>query len=186
MSKVAKVLEVKNGQLVATPTLKATEKPTPTPTPKKKYANIYGVQFGAKPDANMRIAVKVFKANQKKVLSFKELFELYKKELLKNDYKIDKNTKGRLRRILYRSNISGIARGSVQALKYNLHANYNGIKMKTKNKFIVNDKFNVEPRQVYENTYEFIFADKGEKRILKAELTEATKKKVNAFKQALK
>ena len=132
MSKVAKVLEVKNGQLVATPTPKATEKPTPTPTPKKKYAEIYGVRLGAKPNANLRIAVKVFKANQNKVLTWSQLLELYKKELIKNDYKIDKNTVGRLARILSRTNLSGIARESVQGLKFNLSANYNGIKVKTK------------------------------------------------------
>lgn len=187
MSKLAKVLEVKEGKLVATP--KATPKKEAKKLVKKeakKYAEIYGIRLGAKPNANLRIAVKVFKANQNKTLSWSQLLELYKKELLKNDYKIDKNTVGRLARILSRTNLSGIARESVQGLKFNLSANYNGIKVKTKFPFKQNDKFNVDRSQVYENTYQFIFADKGEKRILKAELTEATKKKLAKFKETLK
>ena len=153
MSKLAKVLEVKEGKLVATP--KATPKKEAKKLVKKeakKYAEIYGIRLGAKPNANLRIAVKVFKANQNKTLSWSQL----------------------------------LARESVQGLKFNLSANYNGIKVKTKFPFKQNEKFNVDRSQVYENTYQFIFADKGEKRILKAELTEATKKKLAKFKETLK
>ena len=174
-------LQVKNGKLEVKNVKNDVKKPTPTPTPKKKFAEIYGVQLGAKPDANMRIAVKVFEANQNEVLTWSQLFELYKKELIKNDYKIDKNTKGRLRRILSRTNLSGLARNSVQGLKYNLNANYKGIKVILKTPFIQNSSFNVEPKQVYENTYKFIFAKKVN-RIMKAELTDATKKKLELFK----
>lgn len=174
-------LQVKNGKLQVKDVKNDVKKPTPTPTPKKKYAEIYGVRLGAKPNANLRIAVKVFEANQNKVLTWSQLFELYKKELIKNDYKIDKNTKGRLRRILSRTNLSGLARESVQGLKYNLNANYKGIKVILKTPFIQNSKFNVEPSQVYENTYKFIFAKKVN-RIMKADLTDATKKKLELFK----
>ena len=170
-------LQVKNGKLV----VKNVKNEVKKPTTKKKYAEIYGVHLGAKPNANLRIAVKVFEANQNKVLTWFELFELYKKELIKNDYKIDKNTKGRLRRILSRTNLSGLARDSKQGLKYNLQANYKGIKVILKTPFIQNSKFNVEPKQVYENTYKFVFAKKVT-RIMKAELTEATKKKLELFK----
>lgn len=176
-------LQVKNGKLEVKNVKNDVKKPTPTPTPtlKKKFAEIYGVRLGAKPNANLRIAVKVFEANQNKVLTFEQLFKLYCEELKKNDYKIDKNTKGRLRRILSRTNLSGLARESVQGLKFNLQANYKGIKVILKTPFIQNSSYNVEPKQIYDNTYKFIFAKKVN-RIMKAELTDATKKKLELFK----
>ncbi len=70
-------------------------------------------------------------------MTFNYILSEYKKEMIRNDKKPDgKNFEGRLRRILYRSIESGITRESIQGIKFNLNANYKGIKVITSQPFI--------------------------------------------------
>ena len=152
-----------------------------------KVVLLYGKKFGKKPNSNLRIAVKLFEQlKDKENLTFNFLFDEYKKLLLKNDLKVDKNTKGRLRRILYRSIETGIIRDTDQAIKFNLYANYNGIKIVTKNKFNYDPQtFNVDPKEVYNNLYTFKFANKVTRK-LKADITKTILKKIEALKNPKK
>ncbi len=72
------------------------------------------------------------------------LSEYKKRKWFRNDKKTDgKNFEGRLRRILYRSIESGITRESIQGIKFNLNANYKGIKVITSQPFVFNNSANV-------------------------------------------
>lgn len=188
VSKSAKTQEVsKAEQIILDSIKKDAKKESKKETPiKVKFATLYGMKFGAKPNANLRLAVKLFEANKdKENLTFEYLFSEYKKILTRNDYKIDKNTKGRLRRILSRTIVSGIARESVQGLKFNLYANYNGVKIVTSKKFNYNSDFNVSPSEIYDNLYTFKFASKVTRK-LKAEMTPTLQKQIEAFKSPKK
>ncbi len=77
-------------------------------------------------------------------MSFIYILSEYKKEMIRNDKKrTAKILKGRLRRILYRSIESGITRESIQGIKFNLNANYKGIKVITSQPFVFNNSANV-------------------------------------------
>jgi len=178
-------LEVKNGKLVVA-TAKKANNPKEAKKKVSKFRTIYGIQQGAKPNANLKIAVKLFEANKdKENLTFANLLTQYEALLKRNDYKIDKNTEGRLRRILSRTINSGISRESIQGIKFNLYANYKGIKIVTSKPFIFDSNYNVSPNQVRENLYTFKFGTKTTL-IKNIELSEAGKAKLELFKQANK
>jgi hypothetical protein len=127
-------LVVKGNKLVV-----ATANVEKVATKKVKFREIFGIRLGAKPSIELKLAVKVLKANQDKSnMSFNFILSEYKKEMIRNDKKTDgKNFEGRLRRILYRSIESGITRESIQGIKFNLKANYKGIKVITSQPFIL-------------------------------------------------
>jgi hypothetical protein len=172
-------LEVKNGKLVVASKKVATKKVV-------KFREIYGIRLGAKPSIELRIAVKVLKANcERKNMSFNYILSEYKKEMIRNDKKTNgKNFEGRLRRILYRSIESGITRESIQGVKFNLNANYKGIKIITSLPFIFNNSANVSRKEVEDNLYSFKFNDKVTL-VDKAEL-KSVSDKVKAFKTLIR
>ena len=149
-------LVVKGNKLVVATAKVATAK---VPTTKKvvKFREIFGIRLGAKPSIELRSALKVLKNNsERKNMSFNYILSEYKKEMIRNDKKTDgKNFEGRLRRILYRSIESGITRESIQGIKFNLNANYKGIKIVTSQPFVFNNSANVSRKDVEENLYTF-------------------------------
>ena len=168
-------------------------KKTPTKNPTKakpetkkvKFREIFGIRLGAKPSIELRTAVKVIEKNkERKMMSFNYILSEYKKEMIRNDKKTDgKNFEGRLRRILYRSIESGITRESIQGIKFNLSANYKGIKVVTSKPFEFNNSANVSRKEVEENLYTFDF-EKDYKLVNKASL-KTYSAKVKAFKKAI-
>ncbi len=109
----------------------------------------------------------------------------YKKEMIRNAKKpAGKNFEGRLRRILYRSIESGIPRESIQGIKFNLNANYKGIKVITSHPFVFNNSATVARKDVEENLYTFKF-NKVVPLINKAEL-KTVAAKVKAFKTLIR
>ena len=183
-SKMKNQLVVKGNKLVVA-TKKVTKK---VPTVKKvvKFREIFGIRLGAKPSIELRSAVKVLKANSDRSnMTFNFILSEYKKEMIRNDKKTDgKNFEGRLRRILYRSIESGITRESIQGIKFNLNANYKGIKVITSQPFIFNNSANVARKDVEENLYTFKF-NKVVTLVNKAEL-KTVADKVKAFKTLIR
>ena len=177
-------LVVKGDKLVVA-TKKATKK---VATVKKvvKFREIFGIRLGAKPSIELRSAVKVLKANSERSnMTFNFILSEYKKEMIRNDKKVNgKNFEGRLRRILYRSIESGITRESIQGIKFNLNANYKGIKVITSQPFVFNNSANVARKDVEENLYTFKF-NKVVTLINKAEL-KSVSDKVKAFKTLIR
>ena len=177
-------LVVKGDKLVVA-TKKATKK---VATVKKvvKFREIFGIRLGAKPSIELRSAVKVLKANSERSnMTFNFILSEYKKEMIRNDKKTNgKNFEGRLRRILYRSIESGITRESIQGIKFNLNANYKGIKVITSQPFVFNNSANVARKDVEENLYTFKF-NKVVTLINKAEL-KTVADKVKAFKTLIR
>ena len=177
-------LVVKGNKLVVA-TKKVTKK---VPTVKKvvKFREIFGIRLGAKPSIELRTAVKVLKANSERSnMTFNFILSEYKKEMIRNDKKVNgKNFEGRLRRILYRSIESGITRESIQGIKFNLNANYKGIKVITSQPFVFNNSANVARKDVEENLYTFKF-NKVVTLINKAEL-KSVEDKVKAFKTLIR
>ena len=177
-------LVVKGDKLVVA-TKKATKK---VATVKKvvKFREIFGIRLGAKPSIELRSAVKVLKANSERSnMTFNFILSEYKKEMIRNDKKTNgKNFEGRLRRILYRSIESGITRESIQGIKFNLNANYKGIKVITSQPFVFNNSANVARKDVEENLYTFKF-NKVVTLINKAEL-KSVSDKVKAFKTLIR
>jgi hypothetical protein len=105
--------------------------------------------------------------------------------MIRNDKKTDgKNFEGRLRRILYRSIESGITRESIQGIKFNLKANYKGIKVITSQPFVFNNSANVARKDVEENLYTFKF-NKVVTLVTKAEI-KTVSDKVKAFKTLIR
>ena len=174
-------LVVNNGKLVV-----ATANVEKVATKKVKFREIFGIRLGAKPSIELKLAVKVLKANQDKSnMSFNFILSEYKKEMIRNDKKTDgKNFEGRLRRILYRSIESGITRESIQGIKFNLKANYKGIKVITSQPFIFNNSANVARKDVEENLYTFKF-NKVVTLVTKAEI-KTVSDKVKAFKTLIR
>jgi hypothetical protein len=156
-----------------------------TPTKKVKFREIFGIRLGAKPSIELRTAVKVIEKNKERSkMTFNFILSEYKKEMIRNDKKTDgKNFEGRLRRILYRSIESGITRESIQGIKFNLSANYKGIKVETSQPFQFNNSANVARKEVEENLYTFVF-EKDYKLVNKASL-KTYSAKVKAFKKAI-
>ena len=174
-------LVVKNGNLVV-----ATKKVEKVEVKKVKFREIFGIRLGAKPSIELKTAVKVLKANQERSnMTFNYILSEYKKEMIRNDKKTDgKNFEGRLRRILYRSIESGITRESIQGIKFNLNANYKGIKVITSQPFIFNNSANVARKDVEENLYTFKF-NKVVTLVTKAEI-KTVSDKVKAFKTLIR
>ena len=174
-------LVVNNGKLVV-----ATANVEKVATKKVKFREIFGIRLGAKPSIELKLAVKVLKANQERSnMSFNYILSEYKKEMIRNDKKTDgKNFEGRLRRILYRSIESGITRESIQGIKFNLKANYKGIKVITSQPFIFNNSANVARKDVEENLYTFKF-NKVVTLVTKAEI-KTVSDKVKAFKTLIR
>ncbi len=118
-------------------------------------------------------------------MTFNYILSEYKKEMIRNDKKTDgKNFEGRLRRILYRSIESGITRESIQGIKFNLNANYKGIKVITSQPFVFNNSANVARKDVEENLYTFKF-NKVVTLVTKAEI-KTVSDKVKAFKTLIR
>jgi hypothetical protein len=174
-------LVVNNGKLVV-----ATANVEKVETKKVKFREIFGIRLGAKPSIELKLAVKVLKANQERSnMSFNYILSEYKKEMIRNDKKTDgKNFEGRLRRILYRSIESGITRESIQGIKFNLKANYKGIKVITSQPFVFNNSANVARKDVEENLYTFKF-NKVVTLVTKAEI-KTVSDKVKAFKTLIR
>ena len=174
-------LVVNNGKLVV-----ATANVEKVATKKVKFREIFGIRLGAKPSIELKLAVKVLKANQERSnMSFSYILSEYKKEMIRNDKKTDgKNFEGRLRRILYRSIESGITRESIQGIKFNLKANYKGIKVITSQPFVFNNSANVARKDVEENLYTFKF-NKVVTLVVKAEI-KTVSDKVKAFKTLIR
>ena len=174
-------LVVNNGKLVV-----ATANVEKVATKKVKFREIFGIRLGAKPSIELKTAVKVLKANQERSnMSFNYILSEYKKEMIRNDKKVDgKNFEGRLRRILYRSIESGITRESIQGIKFNLNANYKGIKVITSQPFVFNNSANVARKDVEENLYTFKF-NKVVTLVTKAEI-KTVSDKVKAFKTLIR
>ena len=174
-------LVVNNGKLVV-----ATANVEKVATKKVKFREIFGIRLGAKPSIELKLAVKVLKANQERSnMSFNYILSEYKKEMIRNDKKTDgKNFEGRLRRILYRSIESGITRESIQGIKFNLKANYKGIKVITSQPFVFNNSANVARKDVEENLYTFKF-NKVVTLVTKAEI-KTVSDKVKAFKTLIR
>ena len=174
-------LVVNNGKLVV-----ATANVEKVATKKVKFREIFGIRLGAKPSIELKLAVKVLKANQERSnMSFSYILSEYKKEMIRNDKKTDgKNFEGRLRRILYRSIESGITRESIQGIKFNLKANYKGIKVITSQPFVFNNSANVARKDVEENLYTFKF-NKVVTLVTKAEI-KTVSDKVKAFKTLIR
>jgi hypothetical protein len=179
--KMKNSLVVKGNKLVV-----ATANVEKVATKKVKFREIFGIRLGAKPSIELKLAVKVLKANQDKSnMSFNFILSEYKKEMIRNDKKTDgKNFEGRLRRILYRSIESGITRESIQGIKFNLKANYKGIKVITSQPFIFNNSANVARKDVEENLYTFKF-NKVVTLVTKAEI-KTVSDKVKAFKTLIR
>ena len=177
-------LVVKGDKLVVA--TKKVAKKVPTVKKVVKFREIFGIRLGAKPSIELRSAVKVLKANSDRSnMSFNFILSEYKKEMIRNDKKTDgKNFEGRLRRILYRSIESGITRESIQGIKFNLNANYKGIKVITSQPFVFNNSANVARKDVEENLYTFKF-NKVVTLINKAEL-KTVEDKVKAFKTLIR
>ena len=137
-------LVVKGNKLVVT-TANVEKKKVVKKETKVKFREIFGIRLGAKPSIELKTAVKVLKRiSDKPNLTFSYILSEYKKEMIRNDKKVDgKNFEGRLRRILYRSIESGITRESIQGIKFNLNANYKGIKVITSKPFVFNNSANV-------------------------------------------
>ena len=177
-------LEVKGNKLVVATKKVATKK---VETKKVvKFREIFGIRLGAKPSIELRTAVKVLEKNKERSnMTFNYILSEYKKEMIRNDKKTDgKNFEGRLRRILYRSIESGITRESIQGIKFNLNANYKGIKVITSQPFVFNNSANVARKDVEENLYTFKF-NKVVTLINKAEL-KTVEDKVKAFKTLIR
>ena len=174
-------LVVKGNKLVV-----ATANVEKVATKKVKFREIFGIRLGAKPSIELKTAVKVLKANQERSnMSFNYILSEYKKEMIRNDKKVDgKNFEGRLRRILYRSIESGITRESIQGIKFNLNANYKGIKVITSQPFVFNNSANVARKDVEENLYTFKF-NKVVTLVTKAEI-KTVSDKVKAFKTLIR
>ena len=174
-------LVVKGNKLVV-----ATANVEKVATKKVKFREIFGIRLGAKPSIELKTAVKVLKANQERSnMSFSYILSEYKKEMIRNDKKVDgKNFEGRLRRILYRSIESGITRESIQGIKFNLNANYKGIKVITSQPFVFNNSANVARKDVEENLYTFKF-NKVVTLVTKAEI-KTVSDKVKAFKTLIR
>ena len=174
-------LVVNNGKLVV-----ATANVEKVATKKVKFREIFGIRLGAKPSIELKLAVKVLKANQERSnMTFNYILSEYKKEMIRNDKKTDgKNFEGRLRRILYRSIESGITRESIQGIKFNLKANYKGIKVITSQPFVFNNSANVARKDVEENLYTFKF-NKVVTLVTKAEI-KTVSDKVKAFKTLIR
>jgi hypothetical protein len=153
---------------------------------KVKFREIFGIRLGAKPSIELKTAVKVLEANKERSnMSFNYILSEYKKEMIRNDKKTDgKNFEGRLRRILYRSIESGITRESIQGIKFNLNANYKGIKVITSQPFVFNNSANVARKDVEENLYTFKF-NKVVTLVTKAEI-KTVSDKVKAFKTLIR
>jgi hypothetical protein len=179
--KMKNSLVVKGNKLVV-----ATANVEKVATKKVKFREIFGIRLGAKPSIELKLAVKVLKANQDKSnMSFNFILSEYKKEMIRNDKKTDgKNFEGRLRRILYRSIESGITRESIQGIKFNLKANYKGIKVITSQPFVFNNSANVARKDVEENLYTFKF-NKVVTLVTKAEI-KTVSDKVKAFKTLIR
>ena len=181
-------LVVKGNKLVvATANVeKVVAKKVPTAKKVVKFREIFGIRLGAKPSIELRTAVKVLKANSERSnMTFNYILSEYKKEMIRNDKKTDgKNFEGRLRRILYRSIESGITRESIQGIKFNLNANYKGIKVITSQPFVFNNSANVARKDVEENLYTFKF-NKVVTLVNKAEL-KTVADKVKAFKTLIR
>jgi len=169
-----KNLEIKNGKLEV-----ATKKVA-------KFREVYGIRLGAKPSIELKTVVKVLKENsEKEKMTFHYILSEYKKAMIRADKKTDgKNFEGRLRRILYRSIESGITRESIQGIKFNLNANYKGIKVITSQPFIFNNSANVSRQDVENNLYTFKFAKKVSL-VTNAEIKTVTDK-LKAFKEAIR
>ena len=142
---------------------------------KVKFREIFGIRLGAKPSIELKTAVKVLKRiSDKPNLTFSYILSEYKKEMIRNDKKVDgKNFEGRLRRILYRSIESGITRESIQ-----------GIKVITSKPFVFNNSANVSRKDVEENLYTFKF-NKVVTLVTKAEI-KTVSDKVKAFKTLIR
>ena len=177
-------LVVKGNKLVVA--TKKVAKKVPTVKKVVKFREIFGIRLGAKPSIELRTAVKVLKANSERSnMTFNFILSEYKKEMIRNDKKVNgKNFEGRLRRILYRSIESGITRESIQGIKFNLNANYKGIKVITSQPFVFNNSANVARKDVEENLYTFKF-NKVVTLINKAEL-KSVEDKVKAFKTLIR
>ena len=177
-------LVVKGNKLVVA--TKKVAKKVPTVKKVVKFREIFGIRLGAKPSIELRTAVKVLKANSERSnMTFNFILSEYKKEVIRNDKKVNgKNFEGRLRRILYRSIESGITRESIQGIKFNLNANYKGIKVITSQPFVFNNSANVARKDVEENLYTFKF-NKVVTLINKAEL-KSVEDKVKAFKTLIR
>jgi len=122
----------------------------------KATKNLYGIQLSTKPNLELRTALKVVKANSDKSnITFYTLYSEFKKEIIQSGNKVNKNTEGRLRRILYRSVESGVSKQSIQGIKFNLAANYKGVKVIVKTPFIFSGKGDVSKSQVENNLYSF-------------------------------
>jgi hypothetical protein len=110
-------------------------------------------------------------------------YEFLKQSWLKELALISKsksNLKTRFDRLLYRSIESGISRGSIQGLKFNLVANYKGLSIKSKEPVIFKSDFNAELKTVVNNEYSF---KKSDDIVLRDNYkpTEAMNKRVLAF-----
>jgi hypothetical protein len=156
-----------------------------TKTPKAKATKtLYGVQLSTKPNLELRTALKVVKANaDKSNLTFQFLYAEFKKEIIRGGNKVNKNTEGRLRRILYRSIESGVSKESIQGIKFNLSANFRGVKVIVKTPFVFGGKGDVSKSQVENNLYSFKVA-KVVTNVKEAKI-EAIKDKLNAFRKSL-
>ena len=174
-------LVVKGNKLVV-----ATENVEKVATKKVKFREIFGIRLGAKPNIQLKTTVKVLKANKDRSnMTFSYILSEYKKEMTRNDKKTDgKNFEGRLRRILYRSIESGITRESIQGIKFNLKANYKGIKAITAKPFVFDKYGNVSRQQVEQNLYTFKF-NKVVTLVTKAEI-KTVSDKVKAFKTLIR
>ena len=174
-------LVVNNGKLVV-----ATANVEKKKVAKVKFREIFGIRLGAKPSIELKTAVKVLEANKERSnMTFNYILSEYKKEMIRNDKKVDgKNFEGRLRRILYRSIESGITRESIQGIKFNLNANYKGIKVITSQPFVFNNSANVARKDVEENLYTFKF-NKVVTLVTKAEI-KTVSDKVKAFKTLIR
>ena len=106
--------------------------------------------------------------------------------MIRNDKKVDgKNFEGRLRRILCTGLLNrGITRESIQGIKFNLNANYKGIKVITSKPFVFNNSANVSRKDVEENLYTFKF-NKVVTLVTKAEI-KTVSDKVKAFKTLIR
>jgi hypothetical protein len=184
-TKVNEIDEITKAQKIILDSVKVKTKKTEK-VKEDKFRNIYGIRQGVKPSLELKIAVKLFELNKdKNNITFNELFTQFKTLIIKNGNKVNKNTKNRLGRILTRSIESGIARESIQGIKFNLYANYKGIKIVTSSPLVYDTNFNVSVEQMESITYSFKF-NKDVILIKNAELNQTTKEKVKAFKDALK
>ena len=187
MSKLNKVLEVKGNKLVATPK-KATPKKAIKKVVKKVikkesiFGDIFGINTGKKPCIELRVATVVFQKYDGKPVKFNQLWADYQKLMIRVNTtgEIDVNQKGRLRRIIYRTIPSGLYKKTAQGIRFNLLANYSGVKLKKAKKFTYKDNGDVTPQQVYDNEYTFTFS-KNVSRVMKRELTMKTNEDIKAF-----